>query len=109
MAAEKRKNNEMRWQLRIEAAPARWKELDSTQVEAYLRLADMLVEGVNELPSLSEESGLGDSLRRTRTAFLAGGRGTGKTTVLNTLRRDTKAGTGMGRFPLMCSLARVSS
>jgi hypothetical protein len=85
--------------LRIEAGPARWEELDQAQCKAYLHLGRMIVEAIEEVPPLDSDSGVregpdrnvGESVRRTRTAFLAGGRGTGKTTLMTSLMRDSQS------------------
>lgn len=58
----------------------------------------MIVEALGEMPSLNSDSsvrensdiGVSENVRRTRTAFLAGGRGTGKTTVMTSLMRDSR-------------------
>jgi hypothetical protein len=52
----------------------------------------MLEEAIGEMPSLQVQRQAEAMVRRTRTAFLAGGRGTGKTTVLTSLMRDTESG-----------------
>ena len=85
-------------QLRVEAGPAQWVELDSAQRTAYLRIGTMVSEAVSDMGSASRGEEAGDRLRRTQTAFVMGGRGTGKTTVLSTLRRDSGQGTeGLGQ------------
>jgi hypothetical protein len=86
--------------LRIEAGPARWEEFDLAQRKACLNLARMIVDAVEELRSPDSDSGgTPDSgglsgLRRTRAAFLAGDRGTGKTTVMASLMRDSQPRNG---------------
>lgn len=75
--------------LRVEAGPARWLELDSAQRAAYLKVAAMLAEALTDVGG---QRRAGDRLRRTQTAFVMGGRGTGKTTVLSTLRQDVCRG-----------------
>lgn len=75
--------------LRIEAAPAQWSELDSPQRQAYRQLAQMIVEAIREMPSPDAQVTPHETMRRTRTAFVTGGRGAGKTTVLTSLIRDS--------------------
>jgi len=89
MANENNRKIKTQRQLRIEAGPAQWQELDSTQCKAYMRVARMMVEAIYDLSFLNRKSTSSATLSRTGTAFLAGGRGTGKTTVLRTLKHDT--------------------
>ncbi|HEV7404599.1 MAG TPA: hypothetical protein VGO11_16785 [Chthoniobacteraceae bacterium] len=79
--------------LRPEAQAAKWEVLDCTQQEAIDRLSQMIAEAVDALPLASARKRVqekeGDRPRstdkKTRNAFLSGDRGTGKTTVLESL------------------------
>jgi hypothetical protein len=75
--------------LRVEAGPAQWQEFDKAQRDAYLRIARMISEAIGDMPPIDSQSSRRDAMRRTRSAFVIGGRGTGKTTVLDTFRRDS--------------------
>jgi hypothetical protein len=50
----------------------------------------MIAKAVRDLPPLDAPPREKDAVRRSRSAFVIGGRGTGKTTVLDTLRRDSQ-------------------
>jgi len=76
--------------LRVEAGAAQWQECDEAQQQAYLRIAEMIAEAIRDMPPLDAPPGEKDAVRRSRSAFVIGGRGTGKTTVLDTLRRDSQ-------------------
>jgi hypothetical protein len=84
----------MSGQLRPEARPAKWGELDRVQREAVKRVARMIGEALDELPLHPQKRSAPDehsplpesrSLRTSRIAFLSGERGTGKTTVLESI------------------------
>src|SRR5262245_6091115 len=84
-------------QLRPEARPAEWGKLDAGQKKAFQRLVELIAEAIGDLPEKqSRVVPPGDPYTRlsqsksSRTAFLSGGRGTGKTTVLLSLRRATE-------------------
>ena len=84
-------------ELRLEAKPFRWSELDSAQRSALVSLATMLAGAIDRLP---DEPGTRRSARPpglrlpleterfNRTIFLSGSRGTGKTSVLLTLMNE---------------------
>ena len=76
--------------LRVEAGAAQWQECDEAQQQAYLRIAEMIAEAIRDMPPLDAPPREQDAVRRSRSAFVIGGRGTGKTTVLDTLRRDSQ-------------------
>jgi hypothetical protein len=78
--------------LRVEAGAAQWQEFDDAQQQAYLRIAAMIAEAIGDVPALNERAREREAVRRTRSAFVIGGRGTGKTTVLDTFRRDSRPG-----------------
>jgi hypothetical protein len=86
--------------LRVEAGAAAWQEFDEAQQQAYTRIATMVAEAVRDLPPIDQPVRASEVIRRTRSAFVVGGRGTGKTTVLDTFRRDSRADT-----PLKASFA----
>jgi hypothetical protein len=80
--------------LRAEARPARWEELYQTQQDALALIVQMVVEAIRRLPEPTPTGRTGatqDLLgwvqkgKSSPIAFLFGGRGTGKTTVLTTL------------------------
>jgi hypothetical protein len=60
------------------------------QQQAYIRIARMIAAAIDDMSPPDVPSGQGDAIRRTRSAFVVGGRGTGKTTVLDTFRRDSR-------------------
>jgi hypothetical protein len=76
--------------LRVEAGAAQWEELDEAQQVAYVSLAKMIAETLMDMPPLDRVTGLTDAIRRTRSSFITGDRGTGKTTVLETFKRDSR-------------------
>jgi hypothetical protein len=78
--------------LRVEAGAAQWQEFDESQQQAYIRIAKMIAEAIDDMPPLDQPTRAIDAIRRTRSAFVIGGRGTGKTTVLDTFRRDSRPG-----------------
>lgn len=77
--------------VRPEARPLGWASLDEAQKNAFRRLLQLLMECISGLPK--SEPCVGntrgnpwlDPDKSSRTAFLTGGRGTGKTTVMLTL------------------------
>jgi hypothetical protein len=74
--------------LRAESRPVYWREMYATQQDAFRTVTKMLKEAVERLPPprlASPPSAFTRFVRETRSsqiAFLFGGRGTGKTTVL---------------------------
>src|SRR5262245_56178293 len=86
-------------QLRPEARPAPWKDLDGAQQEAFKSLVLMIGEAVEALGSARSNAQGADNGppdwfrddRSSRTAFLSGSRGTGKTTVLASVIRAAMA------------------
>ncbi len=77
--------------LRPEACPAGWGRLDRTQREAFVRTLVMIHDAVSELATRGRSAGRSEpgtwlsKDRASRSAFISGGRGSGKTTVLASL------------------------
>jgi predicted ATPase len=78
--------------LRAEARPTDWKQLDDTQRTAFKAVVRMIGEAIDALPLPSAAQPAApdpmdwlSSSRASRTVFLSGGRGTGKTTLLASL------------------------
>ena len=90
MATDDRPENPPERHLRVEAGAAQWQEFDESQQQAYMRVARMIAEAIRDLPPLHQTETDADAVRRTRSAFVIGGRGTGKTTVLETFRSDSR-------------------
>ena len=86
-------------QLRPEARPAPWKDLDNAQREAFKSLVLMIGAAVEGLGGERANAKAADNDppdwfrddRSSRTAFLSGSRGTGKTTVLASVIRAAMA------------------
>ena len=80
--------------LRPEARALSWSRLEDAQKQAITRVVDLLIEAIESIPGENqEEFGRGapesfriDNDRASRIVLLSGRRGTGKTTVLLTLR-----------------------
>ncbi len=81
--------------LRAEARPADWKDLDTTQKDAFKMVVKMIGEAIEQLPKgppppqLPDPFQLTQSLSTSQTAFLSGDRGTGKTTVMLSIVKAT--------------------
>lgn len=78
--------------LRPEARPTGWERLDGAQQRAFRRSLQMIADAVDELnppsradPDRADVGAWLNKDRTTRSAFISGGRGTGKTTVLASL------------------------
>ena len=74
--------------LRPEARPASWKDLDQTQQDGFVKIVKMLGEAIGELDTghrANQAVAWLSSNRKSRSVFLSGGRGTGKTTLLTSL------------------------
>ena len=86
---------ELLTQLRPEARPAPWEDLDNTQQEAFKSLVVMIGAAVEALGAARSNAKGADNEppdwfrddRASRTAFLSGSRGAGKTTVLASVIR----------------------
>ncbi|MBS0261722.1 MAG: hypothetical protein JSS02_07160 [Planctomycetes bacterium] len=83
--------------LRIEARPASWEAMYKTQRKAFGSVVQMLEEAVVRLPKpLKGEIPVGTEWirdhRTSQIAFLFGSRGTGKTTVLTSLKKSFEPG-----------------
>src|SRR5262245_50447122 len=74
--------------LRVEARPAAWEELDETQKDAFREVVEVVSEAIEQLPRVAPQENARDPFqllelsKSSRTVFLSGDRGTGKTTVL---------------------------
>src|SRR5579863_831255 len=79
--------------IRPEARPVEWELLDREQQRAFDQLAQMIAESIRMLPAPDERSRSSKPVswlnenRSSRTAFLSGARGSGKTTVLASLTK----------------------
>src|SRR4051812_24870781 len=80
--------------LRAEARPAQWGSLYATQQDAVRLIVQMICEAIDRVDEEGHSDSRGGSgrvsdwlqkNRASQLAFLVGGRGTGKTTVLATL------------------------
>lgn len=81
-------------QLRPEARPASWEELDRMQRSAFATLIAMLDEAVKRLPRIPARSEDDPSAwlsnnRTSKTVFVSGQRGSGKTTLLASIIKHT--------------------
>ena len=90
--------------LRPEARPADWESLDEVQQDAFSSVVRTLGEAINNLSDESASYRYGSEKlhslvsfeRASRTLFISGARGTGKTTVLVTLIRSSIEGSLKG-------------
>lgn len=86
-------------QIRPEARPLGWSKMDLQQQQAFRRVVEMIEEATRSLPKGDQRSGASPSLndpadwisrdRSTKTVFLSGGRGSGKSSVLLSLIEAT--------------------
>ena len=86
-------------QIRPEARPIGWSTMDLQQQHVFRRVVEMISEAIRSLPKSDRRSGASPSLndpadwisrdRSTKTVFLSGGRGSGKSSVLLSLIEAT--------------------
>lgn len=100
-------------ELRPEARPLRFEELDDQQAKAFRTIVDLLhraAEAVRPADSEGAAPSVGWPARDylpTRSILVDGGRGTGKTSLLLTLERALDAGSGPGLRPPGSHLGRL--
>jgi hypothetical protein len=91
--------------LRSEAQPARFDQLDQDQKAAFSRIVRCLADATTENGNGPQPH---NSSRHSRTFFLDGGRGSGKTTTLLTVRAETESANSEARVvdPTLIELRR---
>jgi hypothetical protein len=91
--------------LRSEAQPARFDQLDQDQKAAFSRIVRCLADATAEIGNGPQPH---NSSRHSRTFFLDGGRGSGKTTTLLTVRAETESANSEARVvdPTLIELRR---